>query len=65
MEIIGIAGGSGSGKTRLSGLIKDRIPERTVLMPLDRYYKPFYEKSHIERMNLNFDHPRTLDRKLL
>ena len=66
MIIIGIAGGTGSGKTTVVQSIVDSLPANEVaLLPLDSYYK---DSSHVpveERQNINFDHPDAFDWELL
>ena len=58
MLIIGIAGGTGSGKTTVVRKIIESLPaSEVVLLPQDSYYK---DSSHVpveERQNINFDHP--------
>ena len=64
--VIGIAGGTGSGKTTVASAILDRVGrERIAYLPHDAYYK---DLSHIpleERPNFNFDHPNALESALL
>lgn len=66
MFTIGIAGGTGSGKTTVVRKIMDRIPsDRVALVPQDSYYK---DNSHLpleERQKMNFDHPDSLEWELL
>ena len=65
MLIIGIAGGSGSGKTTVVKAIAERLKERVVVIPQDSYYK---DSSHLpmeERQKVNFDHPDSIDFDLL
>lgn len=66
MLIIGIAGGTGSGKTTVVRKIIESLPAgEVVLLPQDSYYK---DSSHVpveERQNINFDHPDTFDWPLL
>jgi len=66
MLIIGIAGGTGSGKTTVvNKIIESLPPNEVVLLPQDSYYK---DSSHIpetERQNINFDHPDAFDWHLL
>ena len=66
MIIIGIAGGTGSGKTTVVKRIVESLPEGEVaVLPLDSYYK---DSSHVpveERQNINFDHPDAFDWALL
>ena len=66
MIIIGIAGGTGSGKTTVVRRIVESLSENEVaVLPLDSYYK---DSSHVpveERQNINFDHPSAFDWDLL
>jgi len=66
MLIIGIAGGTGSGKTTVvKEITKQLNVEEVVVIPQDSYYK---DNSHLpleERLELNFDHPDSIDFKLL
>ena len=67
MLVIGIAGGSGSGKTPVVREIQRRMQpqENVVVIPQDSYYK---DQGHLpleERQALNFDHPDSIDWKLL
>jgi len=65
MLIIGIAGGSGSGKTTVVNSITEQLQEKVVVIPQDSYYK---DSSHLpmeERQQINFDHPDAIDFDLL
>ena len=65
MLVIGIAGGSGSGKTTVVNAITSKLKEKVVIIPQDSYYK---DSSHLpmeERQQINFDHPDAIDFKLL
>lgn len=66
MLIIGIAGGTGSGKTTVVKEITKHIVETdVVVIPQDSYYK---DNSHMpleQRLELNFDHPESVDFELL
>ena len=66
MLIIGIAGGTGSGKTTVVRKIVESLPAgEVVLLPQDSYYK---DSSHVpaaERQSINFDHPDAFDWPLL
>ena len=65
MLVIGIAGGSGSGKTTVVRAITEQLQGRVVVIPQDSYYK---DSSHVppeERKNINFDHPDAIDWKLM
>ncbi|MCP4311366.1 MAG: uridine kinase [Bacteroidetes bacterium] len=66
MFTIGIAGGTGSGKTTVVRKILEKIPQdRVALVPQDSYYR---DSSHLpmeERQKINFDHPDSLEFDLL
>lgn len=64
--IIGVAGGTGSGKTTVSESIRDRVGrERIAYIVHDSYYRDYPDLSLEERMRLNYDHPNSLDTPLL
>jgi len=66
MLVIGIAGGSGSGKTTVVKAIKERLKgEKVVVIPQDSYYKDSSDLSDEEKRNHNFDHPDAIDWELL
>lgn len=65
MLVIGIAGGSGSGKTTVVKAIKDRLKEDVVVIPQDAYYKDSSNLSDEQKRNQNFDHPDAIDWDLL
>ena len=67
MLVIGIAGGSGSGKSTVVKEIIKRVPstEKVVVIPQDSYYKDQSHLSMEERQALNFDHPDSIDFDLL
>ncbi|RKQ37866.1 uridine kinase [Oceanobacillus halophilus] len=64
--VIGVAGGSGSGKTSVTRSICQRFTDKTILViEQDYYYK---DQSHLpfdERLNTNYDHPLAFDNDLL
>ena len=63
--IIGIAGGTGSGKSTIAdAIISDVIDDLTIITQ-DAYYKSFPDLSFEEREKINFDHPATFDNELL
>ena len=66
MLVIGIAGGTGSGKTTVVNKILERLDEKQVtVIPQDSYYK---DNSHLpleKRQELNFDHPQSIDWELM
>ncbi|MBI3004395.1 MAG: uridine kinase [Ignavibacteriales bacterium] len=64
--IIGIAGGSASGKTTVTNKILEHIDEtRVVVIQHDSYYKDISEFDGIAPESINFDHPNSLDTNLL
>jgi len=64
--IIGIAGGSGSGKTSVAkALVKDMHLSGTVIIEQDWYYKDLAHLPQEERMKWNFDHPDSVEFDLL
>ncbi len=66
MIIIGIAGGTGSGKTTVVKRIMDSLSKDEVaLLPQDSYYKDSSNVPVEERQNINFDHPNAFDWELL
>ena len=65
MLVIGIAGGSGSGKTTVVSAIRSRLKENVVVIPQDSYYKDISDRSDSEKRTYNFDHPDAIDWKLL
>lgn len=66
MTIIGIAGGTGSGKTTVVNKIVEALPEHFVaVVPQDSYYNDTTDMTPEERKAINFDHPDAFDWKLL
>ena len=66
MTIIGIAGGTGSGKTTVVRKIAEALPPHYVaVVPLDSYYNDTTDMTAEERKAINFDHPDAFDWKLL
>ncbi len=65
MLVIGIAGGSGSGKTTVVNAIRSRLKEKVVVIPQDSYYKDISDRSDSEKRAYNFDHPSAIDWELL
>lgn len=66
MLIIGIAGGTGSGKTTVVHQIMNELPHTEVgIISQDSYYKESNNPSYEERSKTNFDHPRAIDFELL
>ncbi len=66
MLIIGIAGGTGSGKTTVVNQILNQLPNDEVcVISQDSYYKATDNLSYEERTKINFDHPKSIDFDLL
>lgn len=66
ITIIGIAGGTGSGKTTVVKKIVEALPPHYVaVVPLDSYYNDTSHMTDEERHSINFDHPDAFDWKLL
>ncbi|WP_298239042.1 uridine kinase [uncultured Algibacter sp.] len=66
MLVIGIAGGTGCGKTTVVNQILNELPDGEVgIISQDSYYKDTSHLSYEERVNINFDHPRSIDFDLL
>ncbi len=63
--LIGIAGGTGSGKTTLAKRLKEDFHNDVLLLCQDYYYKSHNDLSYEERRKLNFDHPNAFDTDLL
>jgi uridine kinase len=66
MLIIGIAGGTGSGKTTVVKKLIRLLPEnQVVILPQDSYYRDSSDKPLEERLEMNFDHPDSIEWELL
>src|SRR4030065_216742 len=64
--VIGIAGGTGSGKSTVAKVILDRVGANHIaLLPHDAYYKDLANLELAQRVLINFDHPDSLDTGLL
>ncbi|MDT2757307.1 uridine kinase [Enterococcus asini] len=64
--LIGVTGGSGSGKTSVSRAIFNHFPDHSIMMvEQDSYYKDQSHLSFEERLNTNYDHPFAFDTDLL
>ncbi|MCI6256389.1 MAG: uridine kinase [Clostridiales bacterium] len=63
--IIGIAGGTGSGKTTLTLRLKERFGEDVSILYHDNYYKRHDDMPYEERCKLNYDHPDAFDTDLM
>lgn len=66
MTIIGVAGGTGSGKTTVVNKIVESLPKDSVaVIPLDSYYNDESQATPEERKSINVDHPDAFDWHLL
>ena len=59
--VIGIAGGTGSGKTTLTERLKERFGPDVSVLYHDNYYKKHTGMTYEERSKLNYDHPDAFD----
>lgn len=64
--VIGICGGTGSGKTTISTRIMETLPaDSVVMLEQDHYYKDLPQMTFEERIQQNFDHPDSIDTQLM
>ncbi len=63
--VIGVAGGSGSGKTTVAKAIDEAVGFASVLIDMDAYYKDQAHMTMAERRAVNYDHPDSLDIDLM
>jgi uridine kinase len=64
--VIGVAGGTGSGKTTVAQAILQRVGAHHIAyLPHDAYYRDFTAFPHAEREAINWDHPNALDTDLM
>ena len=63
--LIGIAGGTGSGKTTLTRHLKEHFGDSVTVIGHDSYYKRQEGKTYEERAKVNYDHPSAFDTELL
>jgi len=62
MLIVGIAGGTGSGKTTVVNKVIDEFhKDQVIVLPQDAYYKDNSQISLEERQKINFDHPDSVE----
>jgi uridine kinase len=63
---IAVAGGTGSGKTTISNALLSKVgSEHIAYLPHDAYYKDLTHLSEVQRAEINFDHPDSLDTPLM
>ena len=66
MLIVGIAGGTGSGKTTVVKKVMGIFPpQEVIVLPQDAYYRDNSQISLSERQKINFDHPDSIEFQLL
>lgn len=64
--VIGIAGGSGSGKTTVASVILQRVgADRIAYLAHDAYYRDLTHLPYQQRVEVNFDHPESLETELM
>lgn len=63
--VIGIAGGTGSGKTTITRKLIENFGDEVSVIRHDNYYKAHHEMTYEERTKLNYDHPDSLDTDLM
>ncbi len=63
--VIGIAGGTGSGKTTITKKIMERFGNDVTVIYHDDYYKARHDLTYEERVTLNYDHPAAFDTDLM
>ncbi|MFB6178032.1 MAG: uridine kinase, partial [Halobaculum sp.] len=63
--VVGIAGGTGAGKTTVSRLIAESVGESVTRIPLDNYYQDLSHMDLEERSEVNYDHPDAFEWELL
>ncbi len=64
--VVGVAGGTGSGKSTVAERIVEAVPpEKVSILHHDNYYRDRQDLSYEERCQLNFDHPDSLETELL
>lgn len=62
---IGLAGGSGSGKTTIAEAVVELLAGKVALVPHDAYYRHMPQLTFEERTRVNYDHPESLETELL
>lgn len=63
--VIGIAGGTGSGKTTIIEKLVENFGSDVTVISHDSYYKPHHDLTYEERTKLNYDHPDSLETDLM
>ncbi len=65
MIVLGIAGGTGSGKTTVTEAILNKVNAHTALLEQDAYYREMTDLTYEERSQVNYDHPDAIEFSLL
>jgi uridine kinase len=66
MLLIGIGGGTGSGKTTVANKIIKKVgQQKCALLPMDNYYRDMSHLTFEERKKINYDHPNVIEHELL
>lgn len=63
--VVGVAGGTGSGKTTLVNQLKERLGESVSVLAHDNYYRAHDDLIYDERVKLNYDHPDAYETELM
>ncbi|SFC06043.1 uridine kinase [Halobiforma haloterrestris] len=63
--VIGIAGGTGAGKTTVARTLAEEVGEPVTRIPLDNYYEDLSHLEYEERAEVNYDHPSAFEWELL
>lgn len=64
--VVGIAGGTGAGKTTVARAVIDAVgPERVAVLPEDAYYREYAHLDEAKRIRINWDHPDAIETPLL
>jgi len=63
--VIGIAGGTGAGKTTVARLVTQHVDDSVTRIPIDNYYEDLSHLDFEERANVNYDHPSAFEWDLL
>ena len=65
ITVIGVAGGTGSGKTTITNAIAERFGDEVTVISQDSYYRAHHDMPFEERTKLNYDHPDAFENELL
>lgn len=65
IKVIGVAGGSASGKTTIVNIIREHFGDNLAVLSHDSYYKAHNELNYEERSRLNYDHPDSFETDMM